>query len=31
MKKINYMRVWKCDSDFYFVLLISGNKKKKVT
>lgn len=31
MMKINYMYVWKCDSDFYFVLLISGNKKKKVT
>lgn len=29
--KINYMYVWKCDSDFYFVLLISGDKKKKVT
>lgn len=31
MMKINYMYVWKCDSDFYFVLLISGDKKKKVT
>lgn len=30
MMKINYMHVCKYDSDIYFVLLISDNKKKKV-
>lgn len=30
MIKAYYMHVWECDSNFHFLLLISGNNKKKL-